>query len=302
MNDDRAQTQSADPECRLTTHGVQDIGCTVLQMPADENHHYAVVVVSVITTAGATFRAIGEAVRESLPGGYENQTLTVAEIRATERALDAAAGRLRRLGSPHTGGLEQAVTPAEAGPETAEESSDTEPSSPAPDSDSDATVDEPAAAVETVHLTEVTVDAAPPVGETAAVAVVEAPAESVDKPAPEAPPEEPGPSQNDGVPQRQVPPRPAVARTTALPQLTDELGPDVLARLLQLTRKKAESEGTAIIEEEAMRRLDSYFQRAFGHPVAVGTRVEGQRVVQRLMADLTRLGAASGRSGTRGSR
>jgi hypothetical protein len=79
-------------------------------------------------------------------------------------------------------------------------------------------------------------------------------------------------------------------------QLDEELGPDVLARLMHLTRKKAESEGIAITEEEAMHRLDSYFQRAFGHAVATGTRVEGQRVVQRLMTDLARLAGGSHRS------
>jgi hypothetical protein len=62
------------------------------------------------------------------------------------------------------------------------------------------------------------------------------------------------------------------------------IGPDVVARLLQLTRRKAEAEGAPICEEEAMLRIDSYFQRAFGHPVAEGTQIEGQRVVQRLMS------------------
>jgi hypothetical protein len=61
-----------------------------------------------------------------------------------------------------------------------------------------------------------------------------------------------------------------------------------------MTRKKAAQEGGEITEEEAMRKLDSFFQRAFGHPLAEGTRMEGQRVVQRLASELARLSAERG--------
>jgi hypothetical protein len=61
-----------------------------------------------------------------------------------------------------------------------------------------------------------------------------------------------------------------------------------------MTRKKAAMEGGEITEEDAMRKLDSFFQRAFGHSLAEGTRMEGQRVVQRLASELARLSADSG--------
>jgi hypothetical protein len=53
-------------------------------------------------------------------------------------------------------------------------------------------------------------------------------------------------------------------------------------------------EGNPATEEEAMRRLNSYFQRAFGHDLSEASRMEGQRVVQRLAADLARMSAESG--------
>jgi hypothetical protein len=69
----------------------------------------------------------------------------------------------------------------------------------------------------------------------------------------------------------------------------EALGADVVAKLLQMTRRKATLEGADSSEEEALRKLDSFFQRAFGHPMSEATRMEGQRVVQRLASDLARL-------------
>ena len=78
--------------------------------------------------------------------------------------------------------------------------------------------------------------------------------------------------------------------------LVDGLGTDMLNRLLEMTKRKAAIEGNTAGDDEALQRLDSYFQRAFGHPLSEATRMEGQRVIQRLAADLSRSGTGSGRA------
>jgi hypothetical protein len=65
-----------------------------------------------------------------------------------------------------------------------------------------------------------------------------------------------------------------------------------------MTRRIGELKQEELSEEEALAKLDSFFQRAFNHPLAEGTRMEGQRVVQRLAADLSRLSQERGDGGT----
>lgn len=68
---------------------------------------------------------------------------------------------------------------------------------------------------------------------------------------------------------------------------------DMEDKLLKLARTIASLEGSDISAAEARQKLDDFFQRAFKHPFDRATRMEGQRVVQRLSSDLVRLRAAA---------
>lgn len=68
----------------------------------------------------------------------------------------------------------------------------------------------------------------------------------------------------------------------------DAIPPDMLSKLIRLAISIAAEEGTEISDAEARRKLDDFFLRAFKHPLSRATRIEGQRVVQRLSGDLAR--------------
>jgi hypothetical protein len=65
------------------------------------------------------------------------------------------------------------------------------------------------------------------------------------------------------------------------------------AKLLKLAISIAALEGTDLSDAEARQKLDDFFLRAFKRPLNRATRIEGQRVVQRLSSELSRLRAAS---------
>ena len=65
------------------------------------------------------------------------------------------------------------------------------------------------------------------------------------------------------------------------------------AKLLKLAISIAALEGTDLSDAEAHQKLDDFFMRAFKRPLNRATRIEGQRVVQRLSSELSRLRAAS---------
>ena len=65
------------------------------------------------------------------------------------------------------------------------------------------------------------------------------------------------------------------------------------AKLLKLAISIAALEGTDLSDAEARQKLDDFFERAFKRPLNRASRIEGQRVVQRLSSELSRLRAAS---------
>lgn len=269
------------------SNGLQELDCTLIQLPAEQNGNHAVVLAAVRTTRGL-FRAVGEASRDQLPLAHRDMTLTIAELRAKTRALCEAVGMPQAL--PSEEGETEAAPPAKPPRQIGQSRPVTEPSAavdlalpveaapPASDVAPAATAADatPARADELIrqpeHVRSMDVLNAAHAGLTDAS---QAPMPS-DTASPE--------------PKAQVRP---VAKPSVAPPVTEGLGPDILARLLHMTRKKAESEGAPINEDEAMRRLDSFFQRAFGHPISEGTRMEGQRVIQRLASDLARLAGNS---------
>jgi hypothetical protein len=288
----------AEPLRQAITRGLRELDCTIVQIPADTNGHYAVVLATVTTCEGLVFRAVGEASRDTLPQAWRHMVLTVAESRAKARALAEAAGvpdyAVDRADTDSEAG---ALLTADLGDGASGDVGLAAPSETAHDQEPALREGSAPVAAPARGGADAGIAGRPEVGAAAELAVgpevraATAPASA---------------GWSSGVAnaarkeavQMQSPAKPSSQRPSAPAQLSEELGPDVLARLLHLTRKKAESEGASITEEEAMRRLDSYFQRAFGHTVSQGTRVEGQRVIQRLTSDLARLPALSGRAGT----
>jgi hypothetical protein len=259
-----------------TTNGLQELDCSVVQIPHDGNGNHAVVLAAARTSRGV-FRAIGEARMASVPAALHELLLTVAEQRAKTRAMSEA------VGMPHVLRADQ------GGDAVAKPTMQNAPAQPA------APIAQPPEKLAVAAAQE----------STATVTTQATNAENSPAAAKRLTPEpvsaaQPGPSPlkqpvRDATTTPQTPlkheAQPGKASNTV--PFSEGLGPEVLARLLDMTRRKAQAEGAAITEEEAMQRLDSFFQRAFGHPLSDGSRMEGQRVVQRLASDLARLGAES---------
>jgi hypothetical protein len=257
-----------------SAQGLQELDVNVLQIPSDANQQYAVVVASARTARGL-FRAVGEAYRSALPEHLRHEILGVAELRAKSTVLAEAAGVPRgavpvtvTVGDEGAKPGSSVIEPARSGttprPVAAEASASAMARA--------AQAEEPkqVAAPTAKRGDEAAADVARP--EATRVAQQPAPAG-----APTAMPESARPAT-----------RPPVQMVPSEPT-SEALGADVVARLLQMTRRKASLEGADSSEEEALRKLDSFFQRAFGHPMSEATRMEGQRVVQRLASDLARL-------------
>jgi hypothetical protein len=96
-------------------------------------------------------------------------------------------------------------------------------------------------------------------------------------------------------------PHPAIAPGPALTEparTRDEpdgegIDKEMEAKLLKLAISIAALEGTDLSDAEARQKLDDFFMRAFKRPLNRASRIEGQRVVQRLSSELSRLRAAS---------
>jgi hypothetical protein len=275
---------------RAMSQGLQGLDCTLVQLPSDQNGHHGVVLAAVTTDRGV-FRAVGEAWRDLLPPARRGETLTTAEIRAKTRALREA------LGMPAA-----SITHASAG--SAEPANDSiRPEAEIVSTRVPATA--ASAAESSARSTARTGPAAP--ARAGTVSPVPTPSNEPDsrhtqvaragtpiKPVPPI-----GPTNGKGgerseeyeSSEPEIPAKPSQ-------MLVDGLGTDMLNRLLEMTKRKAAIEGNTAGDDEALQRLDSYFQRAFGHPLSDATRMEGQRVIQRLAADLSRSGTGSGRAVT----
>lgn len=274
--------------------GLQELDCTIVQIPGEQNGHHGVVLATVRTSRGL-FRALGEAGRDRLAMDEREHTLTVAEIRAKTRALGDAVGQPRfQAGEPGLGDAGRstiASTPrAEAEPGRSNAVGAAPLGSRSPDSSgatpTAAAAHAPSAKAEipALPLQETIVRQRPSGVEAAAPASIPEKVEAARSPTA-------GGNDDAGVARASSPARPP-NRGNTIPM--ESLGPDMVSKLLQMTRRKASLEGSPATEEEAMRRLDSYFLRAFGHDVSEASRMEGQRVVQRLAADLARMNVDSG--------
>jgi hypothetical protein len=274
--------------------GLQELDTTIVQIPSEENRGHAVVTASV-RTASTLYRAIGEAWWDSTEPGTRRQALLEAEMGAKTRALCEAVGMPQRIteamgATRHpaaqlatlSGALAHDGVPERATEPPVQVAGSTEPpassaraareavptSQPGPAANAVGTSDRPAthavlSAARTLEQGDVHSEDVPQVRDPVEVE-----------------------SASPGVRPRLQPARPAPAG--------EGLGPDILQKLLHMTQRIGELKHDELTEEEALAKLDSFFQRAFNHPLAEGTRMEGQRVVQRLASDLARLSQEGG--------
>jgi len=272
------------------SRGLQGLDCTLVQLPNDQNGHHGVVLAAATTERGV-FRAVGEAWRDLLPPTSRSETLTTAEVRAKSRALREALGMpaAAAVSSSAVAGVNAGgATPIQEGPTPGR----------APTSG--------ARSAETATRSTV-VTSASAQAHAGSTNGVPAPLGGSDSrthqpPSGGQPVESPTASETRNERVTAVPDKrtgaelPQPAKLSQMP--VDGLGPDMVSRLLEMTKRKASLEGNPAGDDEALQRLDSYFQRAFGHPLSEASRTEGQRVIQRLAADLTRAGAGQGRAAT----
>lgn len=272
--------------------GLLELDSTIVQIPSEQNRGHAVVIASV-RTASALFRSIGEAWWDGGQPGREH-ALVLAEVRAKTRALCEAVGMPQPVqgatsagrGSPPPAGAQPSARPAEppvaAGAPQPQEARVTDSAAAAPRGDARDAV--PSAASSRASAPERATLAGASAAEPRPVA------------APEPGEASPAPRADDAAATAAVRSRAQSVRAApraAMPP-GEGLGPDILQKLLQMTRRIGELKHDELTEEAALAKLDSFFQRAFSHPLAEGTRMEGQRVVQRLAADLAKLSQEQG--------
>jgi len=294
-----------------TSRGLTELDSTIVQIPSEANGGHGVVLAAARTGTGL-FRALGEAWRDTLPAAQQAQTLTVAEVRAKTRALCEAVGMPQPLAAAATplAGSEPATASPMAAlrpvappmprhverPATAAAPQPMErPTALREELASRPSLADPEAEQGTVTAgtrglggpAEVVV-AKPPAGAMPAPAT---PAPAPGRPAGGIAPED-EPAGTAAGKERTLSPRPVSRPAPGSPLGNDGIGPEITSKLLQMTRRIAELKAEEMTEEGALERLDSFFQRRFGHGLDQATRMEGQGVVQRLASEVARLAHA----------
>jgi hypothetical protein len=258
-------------------HGLLGIEVQVLQTPGEANGNAAVVRATARTAQGS-FEAVGEAAPDSAPAAWRPFLTTLAELRAKARAL-------RELTGADHAVREELTTPY--GPRGEEDEFPPTPIvRPTPAYNSPARAQAPQAG----PAARPSVAQTPPVPASTARDDED---EDADEAAAEVDEDEP----DEVVPRGQ-------AAAAAVPPPDDELPPDfegigreMEAKLLKLAISIAALEGSDISEAEAREKLDAFFLKAFKHPLNRASRLEGQRVVQRLSSDLSQRRSEASRAG-----
>ncbi len=268
--------------------GLIAVEVQVVQAPAEGNGHSAVVQ-AIARTRDGGFGAVGEASPASAPAAWRPFLTTLAELRAKARALREMTGLehavQEELGVPyHVAG---------AGKTGERELPAARPAAPATADEPDEPVD--IAAIPGLQRGMGGIKFAPRTP----------PAVPATRPSPDqdedsggemddddeedaATTETPAPRVLDAVTPYTAPsPAPRQLDDDAPPDY-DAIPPDMLDKLKRLATSIAELEGTAISDAQALLKLDDFFMRAFRHPLGQSTRIEGQRVVQKLSSDLSK--------------
>ena len=299
--------------------GLVALEVLVVQAPGEGNGHTAVVQATARTRDGS-FGAVGEASPASAPAAWRPFLTTLAELRAKARALRDMTGL------EHAVQEELSVPYRVAGADEDREPLPSRGRPPVP-----AALAAPAAAPviadepdEPVDLSSIPglqrgiggmklatrTSPTPPMSPAVPALRLSPPQQEDDEEEPDdraQPDDDETPDGADEGTRRSEAPRissaPAAPRMLAeapAPSLVDEgpidyeaVPPDMLDKLKRLAVSIARLEGTELSDAQAILKLDDFFMRAFRRPLGRATRMEGQRVVQKLSSDLSKRRAAA---------
>ncbi len=301
--------------------GLVALEVEVVQAPSAANEHTAVVCVSA-RTANFTASAVGEASPQSAPASWRPFLTTLAEIRAKARALRELTGQgfavQEELDVPYPRGDELEERPAvrEAPrPYTAPRPAPTPAPAPAPAAGSSilaapydpfgapASRDEPP--IDPLTFLRPASSLIPP-GSAPPTPPVRRVQDDGDEPEEEEETPSPAPrmigsagDERSPVPTIKVAPEEEEDDDEEKEEEEDDLpdydriDPDMLAKLKKLAISLAQFTDKNATEDDAQRRLDAYFMKAFNHPLGKGTRNEGRLVVGTLSKQLAARNAAN---------
>ncbi len=302
MDPDEQAVQYAEFLAMARDEGLVGFDTQVAQAPHDGNGHVAIVIAVARTVQGG-FSAVGEASPRSAPPEWHPFLVTLAELRAKARALRDLTGLdhavVEELEAPY---LERAnPAPSRTAQPPAARPTQAAPHAQAarPQPASAALGTGPRPVQESAGDLGQMADGRPAQGQVKRMGVVTEDVDDEDQEGQEEHKERPDlPRGRDRVdsPDAGTPPNYAAGEPAA-PD-ADERGADfepinrdMESKLIKLAMSIAALESGEITESEARHKLDDFFTRAFKHPLARATRIEGQRVVQRLSGDLSKLRA-----------
>ena len=277
--------------------GLISVEVQVVQAPSEENGHTAIVQASARTRDGG-FGAVGEASPASAPAAWRPFLTTLAELRAKARALREMTGLehavQEELGVPYRVADEGKIGKRELPAARQARPSGTATavgalSAPTTQDELDEPVD--IAAIPGLQRGMGGIKFAPRTPP--AVPATRPPLDSADDSERDMDDEEESARTTEtarvldaGTPY--TAPSPQRQPDDDAPPDYDAIPTDMLDKLKRLAKSIAELEGTEISDAQAILKLDDFFMRAFRHPLSKATRIEGQRVVQKLSSDLSK--------------
>lgn len=287
--------------------GLIAVEVQVVQAPSTANEHTAVVCVSA-RTANFTTSAVGEASPQSSSAPWRPFLTTLAEIRAKARALRELTGQGFAVEEeldvpyPRGDGFEDGPTVRETPrPYTAPRPAPTPSAPPTPSAASFDPFGSPSSreqdAVDPLSMLRPLSSLIPP-GSTPPPPVSRR-LQDDDEDEQEGEEETPGPAPRMiGSTGAELSPAPTIQAEDEEEEEDDDLpdydriDPDMLAKLKKLAISLAQFTDKNATEDDAQRRLDAYFMKAFNHPLNKGTRNEGRLVVGTLSKQLAARNAA----------
>jgi len=280
--------------------GLIAVEVRVVQAPGEDNGHTAVVQ-AIARTRDGDFGAVGEASPASAPAAWRPFLTTLAELRAKARALREMTGLehavQEELDVPYRGAGEGKTGEREL--PSARQARLSGAANTAGASSASTTQDEPDEPVDIAAIPGLQrgmggikfAPRTPPAfsPESPSLGRDENSGEEMDDDDDEdtGTTETPAPRVLDAVTTYTTPSPPRQPDDDAPPEY-DAVPADMLDKLKRLAKSIAELEGAEISDAQALLKLDDFFMRAFRHPLGKSTRIEGQRVVQKLSSDLSK--------------
>lgn len=284
--------------------GLIAIEVRVVQAPCEDNGHTAVVQ-AIARTHDGGFGAVGEASPASAPAAWRPFLTTLAELRAKARALREMTGLehavQEELSVPYRSAGESKVGERELPP--ARQAHPSGAANMAGASLASTTRDEPDEPVDIATIPGLQrgiggIKLSPRTS--LAIPATRPPLNQVEHPSTDEDDEEEMDDEDEERLEERTPTRVIHAVASLAPPPAprqpgqdtppdyDAIPPDMLDKLKRLAKSIAALEGTEISDAQALLKLDDFFMRAFRHPLGKSTRIEGQRVVQKLSSDLSK--------------